>query len=224
MAYGKRYAPRRTQRRAPMRRSGGTWGGYLSTAAKALAVAYSVKKMLNVETKFFDTTYAQSALTTNVNMALFYPQQGVGSSQREGLSVKMTNIDMNLQIQAGAAQTLPNNCRVMLVLDKQANGAQAAITDLLTSADTVSHHQLTNKERFHTLLDRVYKVLPGTDNAVHNIHFHKQFSRHFLFKSTVGNVTDLSTANIFLVIIPESTAALAQVDTQLDCRVRYVDN
>ena len=48
--------------------------------------------------------------------------------------------------------------RVMLYHDKQANGATAAVLDILESADYQSFNNLVNSGRFRILMDRTYAM------------------------------------------------------------------
>ncbi len=85
--------------------------------------------------------------------------QGVTEAQRIGRKCTIKSINwrfsMTIPTTATAAET-SDVCRVILYLDKQANGATATVAGILESADFQSFNNLANKSRFRTLMDRIY--------------------------------------------------------------------
>ncbi len=87
--------------------------------------------------------------------------QGVTESDRIGRRVTVRSIFWRFQLTMAAgtaAASTTDTVRVLLYLDKQANGATAAVTDILESANFQSFNNLGNKRRFRTLMDRTYTL------------------------------------------------------------------
>jgi len=89
--------------------------------------------------------------------------QGTTESTRLGRKLTIKSINWRFQVtlpelDAVADPGPVDAVRVILYLDKQANGATAAVTDILESADFQSFNNLANKSRFRTLMDRTYAI------------------------------------------------------------------
>ncbi len=96
-----------------------------------------------------------------VQLALLTIPEGVGEEQRIGRSITVTNIGWHFTVKLLATTdeaATADHCRVMLVQDKQANGALAANTDVLDTSDVFSFNNLANSKRFRTLMDRNYSL------------------------------------------------------------------
>ncbi len=85
--------------------------------------------------------------------------QGTTESERVGRKLIVKGIGwrwhMTLATTATATET-SDIVRIILFLDKQANGATATVTGILESADYQSFNNLANKSRFRVLMDRTY--------------------------------------------------------------------
>ncbi len=120
--------------------------------------------------------------------------------------------------------------RVILYLDKQANGATAAITDILESADYQSFNNLANKSRFRTLMDRTYDTTSsagggdGTteDYAESSVHdsFFKKVNIPVEFDSTAGAITEIKSNNIGVLLFTKNGKA----GFASKIRLRFSDN
>jgi len=116
-----------------------------------------------------DYTVGQSPITaTPVFQCVNALQTGSGSWQREGDQVKLKSFHIRGQIRVatGAHGTYDaQNVRIMLVYDRQTNGAAPAAADLIYNLDqagnvvaTTSHSSTnyTNKKRFLVLMDEMH--------------------------------------------------------------------
>ncbi len=85
--------------------------------------------------------------------------QGTTESTRIGRKLKIQSIGWRYHMTlgtTGTATATSDIVRIMLYLDKQANGATATVTGILESADYQSFNNLANKSRFTILMDRTY--------------------------------------------------------------------
>ncbi len=88
---------------------------------------------------------------------------GTSESTRIGRKLTIRSISwrfvINLpELDAGATPGPGDTLRLMLVLDKQANGVLPGVQDIWEAADFQSFNNLANSQRFKTLMDRTYNL------------------------------------------------------------------
>lgn len=205
----------------------GLWA--LKKAGQAHRAVMALKKLLNVEKKYFDVSSGGSLSSTQI-IPLFYPAQGDGGSDRDGISARLKQVDVRIQLynpSGGSAMTYFNQVRVLLILDKQCNGSNPTITNILASDNSMTaHRNLALATRFRTFYDRVHKVTTSTQDPASNkfIHLHKTLNLKTIFTGSSSSVSDISTYNLLLVLIPDSTGAGSLPDYAYSSRCRFVDN
>lgn len=172
-----------------------------------------------VEQKFHDVIVNDAvvasggAISTSINLIA----QGVTESQRIGRKCTLSGIgwrfDFTLPIQDAVGVPISSDIlRIMLIWDKQANGAIPVVTDILETAAYRSFNNLANTSRFRTLCDKVYvlnyKGL-ASDNAgvvsqteVHGYgSFYKQLAIPVEFSGATGAITEIRSNNLFILMI-----------------------
>ncbi len=199
--------PRRYKKRNYRKKSRST--NYLSTASKALTVAYAVKRLINVEFKQLNIIGASAAVT---DAGTFTPLtnlvQGDTNITRDGSSVKFTSyrLSYSLQISTSAVNTL---VRVLIVHDKQTNQAAFTLGDLLTTSGSVNNiispYNINNASRFNMLYDRVHTLTTGGNNAVIQRTIHKKLNLKTRFDANVGDITDLTSDSLMMIMISDQT-------------------
>lgn len=203
-------------------RTGGYFGRY------ALAVG---------EKKFFDGTKSASVISTSgviSNDSLCEIPQGVTESTRVGRLAKIHSIHctgyMGLPAAAGTAENDATDIiRIILYVDKQTNGATAAVLDILESADIESYRNLANSHRFYILMDKKVSLsAPGYAGATLGSARHLkgwQYNKHWKdplpieFNSTTGAIGEIRSNNIGMMIITEA----GNGEVQYKWRVRFTD-
>ncbi len=188
------------------------------------------------ESKFFDSdkddgvVAATGAITTSLNLVV----QGIAESQRIGRKITITKIHCTFSVFLPAESdkadiSTGDIVRVMLYCDKQANGADANVTDLLETATFFSYRNLTNSKRFQILFDKYYTInrrvamTDGTNTSASPRveHSAQKVNRNLNipieFSANTGAITEITTNNIGLLYISKQGAA--GIDTT--CRIRY---
>lgn len=162
----------------------------------------------NAENKFFDTAISFTFDTTGEVPAtgqLSLIPQGVTESTRVGR--KCTVKSIQLRGIAYSSATIPQDlCYLYVVLDKQCNGAAAAVTDVLTSnVMSTALINLSNSERF-VILKRILlspKAGAGVSAAyapaLVRFDFYHKCNIPLEFSSTTGAITEIKSNNIFLL-------------------------
>ncbi len=146
--------------------------------------------------------------------------QGLTESTRVGRKLNIKSILWRWSIiMAGAtnAGLTTETLRVILYLDKQANGATAAVTDILESADYQSFNNLSNKNRFKTLMDRTYSLSAGGGTNSGAIQFGEVQEEDMLFMAcdipieyslTTGVIAGIRSNNIGVLLLSREGIAL----------------
>ncbi len=142
--------------------------------------------------------------------------QGTSESQRIGRKCTLRSINwrFNIRLPEGTAVTTTSDTvRVILYLDKQTNGATAAVTDILESDDFQSFNNLSNKSRFRTLMDRTYDLntdLSGDGTTVDsprfnmNDTFFKKVNIAIEYDSTTGAITEQRSNNVGVLLLSKN--------------------
>lgn len=186
------------------------------------------------ELKFFDTS---TALTTTATAGailldtLCAIPQGVTESTRVGRKCVLKSISCKIHLESPITANLVNSdlVRIIIYWDKQTNGATAAVTDILETADLFSFRNLSNSGRFRCLHDETYSLNPprgAGDGATNDsgdyreYHaFNKRCNIPLEFSGSTPSIADLRTNNIGFLVISE--AALSRVG--FTSRVRFSD-
>lgn len=188
------------------------------------------------ELKFFDSSHVDGtvSVTGSIANSINLVSQGIAENQRIGRKIVIRAINMrwfyNLQFQQdqpdiGGGDTL----RIIVFMDKQANGATALVTDILETAQIESYRNLANKNRFEVLMDRKYTlnrmiaVTDGTNTSTTPLlQKHDQWSKKvnipIEYDSTAGAITEIRSYNVGILYISQN--GLVGVGTQ-QTRIRY---
>nr|DAO75535.1 MAG TPA: capsid protein [Cressdnaviricota sp.] len=213
---------------AAMKRYGG--GGVMRTGG-----FYGRYSGRNAEQKFFDTTLnflmdATGEVPATGQLCLI--PQGVTESQRVGRKCVIKSILIKaIALYSPAAGADPYMTgEILVVLDKQCNGAAAAITDVLTGTQVnTALHNLANSQRFVVLkrikigFNPTAGVTTAYAGAARKIDWYKKCNIPIEFSSTTGAIGEIKSNNIFL-LAGSSTAGDDLVTVSGTCRLRFSDN
>ncbi len=120
------------------------------------------------ELKFFDgtkgsTTTVVTGAISNVSLNLVV--QGITEKTRIGRRITIKSLFLHGNVTLPSTATVANtadSARIIVYLDKQANKATAATTDIMEATISIdSFRNLGNKGRFRILSDRKYDVWSG---------------------------------------------------------------
>lgn len=185
------------------------------------------------ENKFFDTALsfaidATGEVPATGQLALI--PQGDTSTTRDGRQATITSIQIRASMvyAPGAGAVATGQSFLYLVLDKQCNGAAAAVTDVFTSATLAgAMFNLDNSDRFVILKKWVHVWNPPAgattafNNVTQSIEYFKKCNIPMSWSSTAGAITEIRSNNIFL--IAGSNAAIDDtIAVGGTCRLRFV--
>ncbi len=192
------------------------------------------------EMKFHDLTVDDAAIATAGTIAEDSANviaQGNTESQRIGRKVTVKRIHWKYDVTLPAAANqddVPNGdvARIILYLDKQANGATALVADILETANYQSFYQLANSNRFRILMDKTHNIrhtVSQTDGAStgsygavrHAYTFNKLCNIPIEYdnSATTGVITSQRSNNIGVLTI----SALGTSGFASQMRLRYTD-
>ena len=219
----RRYGYRKRRYRS---RRYGYFGKAGSDAQKAVRMAGKALSLMNVEYKHHDVQISATGVsTTPIITELTNLSQGDTSSTRDGDSIKATAI-MLRGICAISPVASTSQYRVMLVQDKQTNGALFTPADLLedtTAGDNlISPLNLDNKYRFRVLYDKLHTLSVNGGNESIKWSKYINLNQHFRYGSNAGTIADLNTNSLALVTI--SNEPTNTPNQTVYSRLRYVDN
>ncbi len=186
------------------------------------------------EFKFFNSAIndAVVANTGAVQNQMFTLAQGDTDTTRDGKKVIVTSLNarfiISLPITDVNAQTA-DLVRIIIVHDKQANGALPAVLDILFTADIQSFKNLDNTHRFRTLLDKTISIasMSGAYNGTTSkfgenfkaFQWFRKLNMPIIYNDTAGTIGDIVSNNIVMMYISESGNAGCQAQMQ----IRYMD-
>lgn len=175
------------------------------------------------ETKFFDTTFANAAIDTTAEnfQALTLIPQGVTESTRVGRKCTVRSLGFKGHVDWSPSGISPTNIagsviKIAIVLDKQANGANPAWTDVYTAATVSAPRNLANAERFQVLKEWMLKpeqiTCSTTDNWVtlantvvlaspSLLKFNRKCNIPLEFSGATGAITELRSNSITMLAV-----------------------
>lgn len=148
--------------------------------------------------------------------------QGVTESTRVGRKCTIKAIHWRYKVNlpqqdAGGTPLNGDTLRIILYLDKQCNGATAAITDILETANVQSFRNLANVSRFNILLDKLHNInyhnmasdgagLVSLSNQTYQTTFNKRCDIPIEFNNVAndGSLATIRSNNLGVLLISEA--------------------
>lgn len=188
------------------------------------------------ELKFhdLDISFAPLATNGNIHTSLNLVAGGSTESTRLGRKITVRSIHMRFRVTMPVrtdASHATEIVRVMVMLDKQCNGAGP--TGMLTADTWDAFNELANKNRFRTLYERTLALnTAGVDNAgspantlpvTRALTCNINLNHPIEFNGVTGAITEIRSNNFFLYV---QTLQGTTSGTVLEgrCRVRYTDS
>lgn len=144
------------------------------------------------------------------------------SGNRIGRSIKLVSLTMNTTL---VATTDYAAFRLLVVYDKQPNGAAPAITDILVSDSIQSPMNLSNSKRFKVIMD-VRDICGANTNIINRSDYRKMPYLNTEYNTgNTGTITDITSGALWaLAYYTDQAGATSAPNGQILFRVRYIDN
>ncbi len=201
------------------------------TAVKALRVAKKALSMVAGELKILDRTGLGTTIPDGAGVIIQLNNVQIGDTNitREGnmILVKHISVELMLKINASASSS---QIRVLLIRDKQTNGALYGVDDVLQSianlTGLISPLDIDFKARFTILHDRIYILnRPGVSAVVSNVRhvkFNKRQNIKLRYDTDIGDITDLQSNSYSLLLIGSEITNAPTFDHFV--RTKFIDN
>ncbi len=209
----------------------------MSTFSRMRKDINRMKRTLNqVELKFFDANVDDAAVSNagTVQGQVFTVPQDDTQSGRHGRKINLTSFHIRGIIGLASTATIASGsdtCRIMVIWDKQANGALPAVGDVLAATNWESFPNLEERRRFKILADRFVSMpcqgAAGNGTANDTCPTEKYFSIYkkvnipieYNDSAATGVISTISSNNIVVLYI----SRLGFVSIEACCRTRYTD-
>jgi len=213
-------------------RVGGFYGRYNVRGRRATGAKGNELKFFDTALNFSFDGVAEVPATGQLNLI----PQGVTESTRVGRKCVLKSIHILGSVTTPGAGAAPDSLCIMVVLDKQCNGAAAAVADVLTQASLTAAYldnaltNLENSERFVILKKVVLKgnpyfgiaTVPGQAEVVHMDYYKKcNISLEFDSTASTGAIGTIRSNNVFLIAGANRTDDVYSFIG--NCRVRFAD-
>ena len=183
---------------------------------------FCFSKSSGIERKNIDDSSAKWASTSagwSIN-CLNDVAQGTTAITRIGRKILMKSV-----LVQGLATNTGNSARVLIVYDRQPNGALPAATDVLTSNTIMAAQNLDNRDRFLILADIMpYDQVENISNPSANSGFgYKRYIKcnlETIYSGNAGTIADIMSGS--LIMMTNCNAGTLTGETGIQ-RVRFVD-
>ncbi len=187
-----------------------------------------------VERLYFDTQNNDAVVnsTGQIVDSVCIIEQGNGEQNRHGLKCTLRSLHIRYTWTLNTTSTPGNTSdigRLIIYIDRQCNGAAAAVLDILATAAWNQFLNLKQSHRFHILKDEtcdlasVAGAYDGTNDQFgeHTVEKQAHFKLNLplIFESSTPAIADLVSNNIGMLLITKS--GYAQFDSRV--RVRFTD-
>lgn len=186
------------------------------------------------EFKSIDENVSAATLDTTGSVTLLNGcARGSDIDEREGREITMKSIQLRGLINANANAAQNQWVRIMIVYDRQTNGAEPAIADIVSPGSLVGMRSLENRKRFKILMDRTITLNANYDGAStvytasnnhHFIEYYRKLDHPVTFNSgSAGTVSDISTGSLYMVRMGTIASGTGAAAISFTSRVRYQD-
>lgn len=196
-------------------------------AAQRAAFSFDEKKNIDV------TSVPLVAAQATASIKLLNPcAQGTTSVTRAGRRITMSSLDYRFQASLAATTAGSSPVRILIVYDKQPNGALAAVTDIVAVNTIDSPMNLNNARRFKVLVDDC--ISDGLSDKGPGALYTKGW-RDFTAKGTkrglevefkdtsAGDITDITTGALISLVWQNGNLITAAPTNDLYTRIRFID-
>jgi len=211
-------------------------GGYPGAPAVDIGRGFrGIYERSTSEKKYVDNkSFASPCDTTGLGTPLNLIEEVTGVVDRIGRKVCLKSFQVRgtfRPVDTGVNFTF---ARVMVVFDRQTNGALPTISAILQNATSLTFNNLNNRERFVTLMDKCFALGPYSTTATQTISpangsftFVNIFKRlppntETIFGGSGDTIADIMTGGLFLVTIGDMATGDSWV-MQTATRVRFTD-
>lgn len=190
-------------------------------AKKALDIALSTKKLLNVEYKLIDIVETSQAVGNSGHLiSLNHVGQGDTHQLRNGTSVLNKSLIFKYYITPHASAT-DTYMRIVLLVDNRPNSTIATISEIFSEARITGHLSSVSAGRFRVLSEFLISVnASSSENTIGKLF--KELNFHTKYDGSDSTQNGLMKGQLLLYCI--SNQATNTPTLHYSTRVRFIDN
>ncbi len=201
-----------------------------TSGKKAIRIAKKALSMVAGEMKQLSSTGTATAIPdgNGILIQLSNLQQGDSNVTREGNSITIKHLEMRLMLKIAAA-AFSSQVRVMLIRDKQANGAVLTVNEVLQSSANflglISPRDVNHLQRFVVLYDRVHVLNQNITTTLSTTRHVKKLKKQNIkirYDANVGDITDVQTNSYSMLLISNEPTNEPTFDHFV--RLKFIDN
>lgn len=178
-------------------------------ADKAITIAKKAIKLAKGEIKIITSLGTATTIPDGAGRFIELSNIGVGNTNllREGNEITLKRVYMELMLKIAAVAS-SSQVRVLLVRDKQANGAVFNPNNLLQTvanfSGLIAPRNVNFMKRFSVLYDKVHVLNQNITGVVFSTRFVKSIKKQNIkirYDGAVADITDVQTNSYSLVLI-----------------------
>lgn len=153
--------------------------------------------------------------------------QGSDNDNRLGRKIFMKYVEGIWKASSTLGSGVAQSCRILIVYDRQSNGAAPAITDVLTTNNSCALKDYDARDRFLILLDEFFDLpnFTGTEFKMQTGRFYRKIGMPTIFNSgNAGTVADIASGSLYLLTIGDVAAGATDGALTIKTRLHFVDN
>jgi len=180
------------------------------------------------ELKFVDVSYGTDVTVGTAAWAagqlLNGMANGSDASTRIGRKITMKSLLIRWYVNYAATTAGGGAIRYLVVYDKQANAQAPAITDILIADEFSAYNNLSNRDRFVTLVDHVIPALSDTGDKSQAGVIFKRINLETIFNAgSAGTIGDISSGSVYIFVCQTGGIITLAPNCVARCRIRYTD-
>lgn len=188
-------------------------------AAAAYALAKKNKREMKTELKYNQPPVSETPDNTGFDLVLLNGVDvGDTAQTRDGNKIYIKNIQFRLTLIKASAAT-ETSVRVMLIQDKQPNGAAFSITDVLVTDSISQVRNLKKSNRFKVFYDKIHIV--HTYRPMTFIKYFKRCNIQTQYIDTGNGVADITSNSLYLAFISDESVNAPSIAGY--ARLRFTD-
>lgn len=215
------------------KRTGPSGGRARSKTPKKMVVyrfnpRYEPIRGSKTERKFVDVSSLETpgtgATTFSTPVLLNGIGEGTSATTRIGRKIVMKSLLLRYIWSLGATSIRGAACRVKIVYDRQANTAAPAVTDILLANNVLSPNNISNNERFVTLVDFFTDPVSIENNFQVCGEVYRKINLPTRFDDGTGaTIADVTTGSVYMMVAQTGGVATESPVFTYRSRIRYED-
>jgi len=154
-------------------------------------------------------------------------QTGSSYYQRVGRKINMTSVEIRGSIFSAGATPTAETARLMILYDKQPNGAFPAIGDILLdqpagTTNLQASINIANKSRFVFIRDQFFTIDPGVGQE-YILKLYAKGRWETEYGSNAGNIGDIKTGALYMLLFYTRYGTAVPALSLFHSRIRYFD-